>query len=255
MEFKETSIKSVSKALALLDLLALEDIAFQGLALSVLAERIGVPLNTAHNLLKTLQQCGYVAIKSRGIYTAGPKCAQMGRVAHSADPATRQRLLAELHRFVDAEGEACVCYILVNGERQLVASVDSTHAVRVSQASIEDAPFFARVTGRMLAACADEDELQQILSRQGWPGALWDGIDNAAALEDALARIRAHGWCLMNDTQAGLVAIACPILGKNGRVWGVAGTYAPAYRCDAARREELLARLRELAAQMSWIGA
>lgn len=240
-------VKSVVKAMALLDRIALDDAARQGVTLSVLAQELGLPQNTVHNLLKTLIVSGYVAQQGRGVYVAGPKCAQIGRVSQCADPHVYQRVMASLHRFVDAEGEACVCSTLVNGERVTVAVVDSTHTVSVSHATIDGEPFFAKCTGRMLAACATDAELQQILTRQGMPGPRWNDIHEEKHLRSELKKLREQGYSLLNDPRDELVAIACPISDGIDPPWGTLATYAPAYRCSEERCRQLLARLQAVA--------
>lgn len=244
-------VKSLHKALALLDRLALGDSARQGVPLATLAHEFAMPVNTVHNLVKTLVSCGYAARISRGLYAAGPKCRQLARVAQCAEPSTKACVLRELHRFVDVEKEACVCSILANGERVMVGVVDSTHAVRVAQATVEAVPFFGRATGRMLAAMADAAELQQILDRQGLPGANWDGLADDDALRRELARMRKQGWCGVTDADQGLVGIACPVLLANGDCWGVLGAYAPVYRCDQRRCRQLLVSLKQSASALA----
>lgn len=240
-------VKSVQKALSLLDRIAFDDVSRQGVSLSELAKQFGMPQNTTHNLLKSLISGGYVALRERGVYVAGPKCAQLGRVAQCTETRVQQRVMAALHRFVDAEGEACVCSILANGERLMVGVVDSTHTVRVSRATFSGDPFFAKPTGRMLAASASKAELQQILSRQGMPGQYWDDIQDEAHLYAELAKLRTQGWCLVNNEQQELVAIACPITDGVEPAWGTLAMYAPAYRCSSVRRQQLLERLRDIA--------
>ena len=244
-------VKSLHKALVLLDRLALGDLARRGVALTDLAREFGLPANTAHNLLKTLVACGYAARTARGLYAVGPKFGQIARVQQGSDPLTRDRILRELQRFVEAEGEGCVCVILVQGERVTVGAVESTQSVRVAQATVQDAPFFAKPTGRLLAAMADEVELQQILARHGLPGAYWDGIDNEAALRPELARLRQQGWCEVSEADSEVVSLAWPVLTPAGGTWGVVGTFAPAYRCPAARRRQLRRALQGLAASVS----
>ncbi len=234
-------VKSVQKALGLLDQIVLEDVTGHGVALAELAKTAGIPLNTAHNLLKSLVACGYVALNGRGVYVAGAKCRQMGLIARFADAGTRSRLLAELQRLVDEEGEACVCTILVNGARVMVGSVDSTHAVRVAHATIESVSFFGKATGRMLAATADAEERREILERQGLPGPDWDGIADETSLQQALESVRADGYCLISDQE--FLAIGCPVFRADGKAWGALGIYAPAYRCSEERRLRLLQSL------------
>lgn len=253
MENRRVPVKSVQKALMLLDRIALGDLTRRGVLLADLAQETGLPVNTTHNLLKTLVSSGYVTVQSRGVYSAGPKCTQIGRVSQCANPRIQQRLLAALQRFVDTEGESCVCVLLVNGERVIVGAVDSTHAIRVVNSTVEKAPFFVKATGRMLAAVATEAELEQILERQGWPGDCWDGITDATALSRALATIRETGWCQAQDHHGELVGLAVPVPERNGRTWGVLGTFAPAFRCPAERIEEMIPRLQQIAADFSSI--
>ncbi|HEY3415146.1 MAG TPA: IclR family transcriptional regulator C-terminal domain-containing protein [Armatimonadota bacterium] len=246
----QSSVKSVVKAMALLDRIALDDVSHKGVTLASLAQELGLPQNTAHNLLKSLVASGYVAQQGRGIYVAGPKCAQIGRVTQCADPRTYQRVMASLHKFVDAEGEACVCSTLINGERVTVAVVDSTHTVSVSHALVDGEPFWAKSTGRMLAASAGEAELQQVIARQGMPGRHWNDIGDEAGLRAALSETRSQGFSLLHDERAELVAIACPITDGANPVWGTLATFAPAYRCPEKRRRQLLERLRAVAGDL-----
>lgn len=47
-------VKSVTKAMVLLDRIALGDVSRQGMTLTALAHELDIPQNTAHNLLKSL---------------------------------------------------------------------------------------------------------------------------------------------------------------------------------------------------------
>ncbi len=249
----EVPVKAVQKAMALLDRIALEDVSRQGVSLSELAEEFNWPLNSTHNLLKTLMACGYIAQSARGVYMAGTKCDQIRRLGQCTDPGTLNRLLGKLQEFVDTHGEGCVCAILTQGRRVIVGRVDCTHAIRVSQARVENAPFFDLPTSRMLAATAGPEELRQILSRNGMPGKHWNSITDQAALAIELEKLRKQGWCLAEDTKKDLVGIAAPILESDGRAWGALGTFAPIYRCTPEKQEELRLALCRYAKDLSAI--
>ncbi len=243
-------VQSVVKALALLDRLALGDARRQGVSLASLAAEFGWPLNSTHNLLKTLVGCDYVALRGRGVYGAGSKCEQMRRVAGCANAAVRERVLRVLRAYADAENEGCVCVMLADGQRVMVGAVDGNHAIRVSHATVEATPFFAKATGRMLAALADERELAQVVARHGLPGEQWNGLDDLETLRAELAKLRRQGWCEIEQIEDEVVALACPILDADGGPWGALGAFAPAYRCPAERRRQLLDRLRATAREL-----
>jgi DNA-binding IclR family transcriptional regulator len=249
------TVQSVRKAMALLDCLAFDDMAREGLPLARLAQACGLPTNTAHSILKTLVEAGYAAQLARGVYAAGPRCAQLARAALVGDDAFRARVREALAAFVAVEGEACVCATLVDGARVVLASLDSTRAIRVARSEVEDVPFFAKPTGRMLAAFADDEARRRILERHGMPGATWDGIADKATFLAALDALRGQGWCVVEDRAEGLVSLAVPVLAPDGAPWGAIGAFAPSYRCPPERyttvRQSLVALASALTAVLA----
>jgi len=243
-------VRSVAKALGLLDAVIQADLSGRAVTLGELAEQAGMRPNSAHNLIKTLVSCGYARQRARGQYEMGSKCRQLGRISSIGAAATQPAVLECLRRFAERYGETCVLAALVNGERVILAQVDSSQAVRVSHATARAEPFFAKPTGRLLAAISDEAELQQILTRQEMPGKHWDGIRSEAKLRRALAALREASVCIVEDTQQDLVALAVPVAAESDRTRCVLGAFAPLYRCDAARRDELLKGLRRSAGEL-----
>jgi len=248
---RRVPVRSVRKALDVLDLLVEADLAGRPAPLADLAERLAMPVNSVHNLLKTMVACGYAEQRGRGLYVPGSKCRQLGQVNRLAGPGASEAVTAALQRFADAQGEACLLTVLVNGDRAVVRYVDCDQAVRVSRTTVEEIPFFEKPTGRMLAAIADEAELQQILRRHGLPGARWNRIGSEAALRRELAALRKKGYCRTGPPGSPLVALACPVASPGQRAWGVAGTFAPSYRCTVSREKSLLKALKKLATELA----
>jgi IclR family acetate operon transcriptional repressor len=240
-------VRSLKKALDLLDLIIEADLCETEATLGGLARRMKLRANSVHNLLKTMEACGYVEKTGHGVYRQGLKCRQLG-LLNRLGAAVRTRLKA----LAAQEGEACVLATLVNGARVVVSSVDSTQSIQVSHAILEDRPFFSLATGRILAATANEEELRQIVERHGLPGKLWNHITSAAALRTALEEVRKQGWCRV-DTVDGLVGMACPVCGPDGQPWGALGLYAPAFRCPPAQCERLAQALCRAAGEFSAI--
>ncbi|MFP4580060.1 MAG: IclR family transcriptional regulator [Candidatus Sumerlaeia bacterium] len=243
------AVKSVLKALDLLDAIVLNQATSTGMALKDMAEANGLPVNTAHNLIKSLETCGYVERRERGIYAPGEKCLELGRTALSTHYASRRKILPVLQDFVEKEGEALVCTTLFQGERITIARIESTHAIRVAHSMIEQTPLFSKPTGRVLAAWASESQLAEIIDKHGYPCENWKGITNEKELQTALAEIREQQVC--TDEVDELVAISCPVFQLDRKPWGAIGTYAPVYRCNSKRRKELAASLKEAAESLS----
>ncbi len=247
---KAAPVQSVRKALDILDLVVEAGISSSSASLSALAEKMAMPRNSVHNLLKTLVACGYVEQRERGMYSAGIKCRQLVRLSRFESPAAREAITARMRKFANDQGEACLLVSLVNGERVVISYVDCDQAVRVSHATIEKIPFYEKPTGRLLAAIAGDLELQQILQRHGLPGAQWNDINDEQSLRDELAELRRQGYCQV-DHENGLAALACPVAAEGEQAWGVVGTYAPGYRCPPQRKKELLKALRTLASELA----
>ena len=72
---EDTKVKSLNKAITLLDILAAQD---DGLKLSELSERAGFPKSTVHALLSTMRDRGLVSQLDNGAYALGIKLFEYG---------------------------------------------------------------------------------------------------------------------------------------------------------------------------------
>src|SRR5690554_4561120 len=79
-------VRSVQKALEILDMLIFEDPACDGVSLSEIARRMAMPANSAHNLLKSMVVCNYVNQNERGHYIAGTMVEQIGSLNRLRSP-------------------------------------------------------------------------------------------------------------------------------------------------------------------------
>lgn len=242
-------VQSVKKALDLFWILAFEDIHREGVALTDLARRMGMPTNTAHNLLTTLAACGFVAHTPAGKYTVGPRCLELEKINRiTAAPAVQavRRHVEELSRKVE---EAVVFAVLCDGRRRVLWRAESNQVVRVDAASVESPNLFSVPTGRVLAAFASGGELAQIVERYGLPGKHWDGINSRERLNQALAEIQQQGYCAIVPDRSELASFACPVQDSAGRLIGSIGCYAPLFRCGAEKQKQIVAEMLQTAKQ------
>ena len=75
MSQDEVKVKSLNKAITLLDILSTED---EGMKLSALSERSGYPKSTVHAQLSTMRDRGLVSQLDNGAYTLGIKLFEYG---------------------------------------------------------------------------------------------------------------------------------------------------------------------------------
>jgi len=246
----DVPVRAVKKALDLLDLLLLETSWESGASLSALAESMGIPVNTTHNLLKTMTHCGYIARTPEGHYTVGVKVRHLGQMQRMKSDVTAHAILPVLHTLNAHVQEGLNFTFLLHGRRVLLAHVNPRQAVRVDQDLIERLSIYALATGRVLLAEGDKSEVETAIERYGMPGEQWDDIQDAATLSDALAQVRAAGCAVVEHPEYGTIAYAVSVPVPHF-VTCALGCYVPRFRCDDTRGEEILARLRESATRLT----
>ena len=249
----DVPVKSLKKALDLLDLLLAGEADDGGRMLSELARHMEMPANSAHNLLKTMAVCGYVEQTLDGRYRPGAKLRQIGRLNRFAGEAVRLRLGRLLRELGEALGEACVLATLRDGLRVVVGRVDCTQTIRIDDAREEDRSLYDVPTGRVLAAYAAPEDLAAILARNGLPGAHWDRLTTRNGLDKALAALRRAGLSVIGPDGGGVVAMACPVLDGAGRLLGALGCHAPEFRCPAEKEKRIRRELRKAADKLGEI--
>ena len=241
----EVPVKSLRKALDLLSSLAFGDPDGSGLELTVLARRHGLPANTAHNLLKTMVACGYVARSAAGRYILGPQARRLGAANRMEGDKFKEQLLAILNRHGAELNEAMVFAALRGGRRAVLARYEpERQAIRVAQRDDADVNAFNTPTGRALFAFASEEERRQMLERYGPADAVWP------TLAGDLPAIRRDGLCALLPDAAGIDAFAIPVFDAAKLLLGAVGCHAPAYRCDQACQERVVVALRHASAEL-----
>ncbi|MDD5704924.1 MAG: helix-turn-helix domain-containing protein [Kiritimatiellae bacterium] len=251
-EILQVPVRSVRKALDLLELLAFREPTRDGVPLTVLAERMGMPANTTRNLLKTMIVCGFVVQQENSSYTVGPKCLQLGRWSRFHDAAARARIETILRTLSSDLQEAVVLAALRDGRRVIVSEMNHAQpVVKVDSTMLPEVNLYDLPTGRILAAYAGRDEWQKIVAHYGWPRATWNDIVSESRWTEASAALRKAGMCIVLDPRNGLAAFSVPVLDDDGNCISALGCYAPMYRCGKARRTAILRRMRAAAADLA----
>lgn len=238
---------SLVKATQVLDLLMDQGVAGQGLSLSEIARQMQLPLNSVHSILRTLCTCEYTRLVKRGAYGLGPKLLRMASHRQIDEAVLRPRIIQLLKQCAVEQGEAYVCSVLRHGERHIFASVECGQAVKIDQTVLDDAPFYSKVSCRILTAFCSEYERQEIISRQTMPGSEWPEVSTDEDFENQLELIRNQGYLVMHDSEWDVLTIACPLLTQHGTCWGTLGSFAPHFRMGQKRQDQWVEHLRAIA--------
>lgn len=242
----DVPVKSVKKALDLLSLLVFDDPELKGFKLTDLAQRLGLPANTTHNLLKTMSTCGYVAQNESGRYRPGPQCRRIGMVNKVEGGDFKQKLADVLKRYTAQINEAMVFAALHGGKRVVLArSEPVSQIIRIDSQVVESANIYRMPTGRILTAFASPAEYRRIQDNYGEPGKNWP--DHEADLK----RIRKEERCLMLPDANGINSFSLPVRNKDGRLLGAIGCHSPAFRSGPAVQKKILNAIRLAADELA----
>lgn len=242
-------VRSVGKALRLLEMITLEDPSHEGISLTELAREIDMKLNSTRNILKTMLICGMLSQNEQRLYVPGPKILAIGRL-NLFRGARLEKIEQQLLRFSQKTQEASVFAVLHRGRRLVIARSQSSHVVKVD-AKRETANIFAHPTGRVLVAYAAPEEQALIIETNGWPGKAWNSIDNQESLTAAMQAIKKEKCCLINPDNNATTSMAVPVFDAEGNLLGALGSYAPHFRCSTATIKNMQAELFKTAEKMT----
>lgn len=242
-------IKVLQKADAILGIVARER---DKATLSDLSRSLKMHKATLSHILKALEALGFIAKNESRCYAIGP------RIAELADGARRLSLLHEIaseetKALCEQLRETVSVSILCDGIRQRIAFASCNQSVSVTvdnAVETRGAPFNT-ATGRVLMAWQEKENLRQILSQHGLPGAAWDGIASMAKLDMALAEIRRRGFAFWRSEDGQAEALAAPVFGPDKKIWAAIGIAAPVFRSRGRRRAEIIGALKSAARKMS----
>lgn len=220
------------------DVLALISASQEPIGVAQLARTLEVPTSTAHRVLATLEEAGYVTRDTTGTkYQLGLGAQELAHALLRRFPlqATSQPYL---HRLAAATGETTVLCGRVGFYRVRLASAEGTSDVHAAPRLGQTARLGDTPGGR--AILAFDDELRDAYLR-------WLGGGRASAAARALARdldrIRKAG-CVTDAYADGRANLAMPLCGPDGRAFASIAVEAAESAGGERAQRGRLARLR-----------
>ena len=243
------TVKSVEKALAILELLRKLSAENKVLTLVEVEKNIGIIPQTARNLLRTLEHCGYVRRCGHGQYEEGGKAHNLfasggilKKLREVASPIINQTM-----RDI---GESLLLVTVVNGKRAELMRMKAPDDTLRDPVWTANAEFYRMRTTRTVLAWFTMEQLDFFIERNGLPSIEdWPECEHCLeGLKRELKRIRAAGGC--NDRQGGLAAIAVPVFSPDDDIIASLGCYSPLSRTDKVRAAGIFKILQDCATSM-----
>ena len=233
----EYNVRSVDRALAILDCFDLEHTSF---SLVELAKEIQLSASTTLRLLATLENRNYLYRNpDSGRYFLGARIAQLGNaifsnmdICQAAQPYMQAlcRTYNESVGIYQRHGDSRVCITRINSNQTLrsVLTIGATN------------PLTRGASGRVLLAYASPEDQERLLS------------SDPLTTREALADLRAAGYMVSNgERDAAVESIAAPIFNAQGAVEYALFMTGPAGRFDSHSRSQMISDIRENAMKIS----
>ncbi len=252
---EETPVRSVQRALELLSVVANGE----ELSLAKLAGATALAPSTAHRLLSTMLELGFVAQNGESRkYGPGPRLLGLVSAAEQRLDALRTAALPHMTELASACGETAHLTILDGPQVIFIDQVlgQGTIRVEVKVGSRMDA--HATAAGKALLAWQPEGYLEPLLAA-GLRSFTPKTITDPDALSRDLAGVRELGWASeLEEHELGAGCVAAPIMPAAGTPVASLSVSGPTSRLRPEEFAALGARIREaadrVADSLSWSG-
>ncbi|TML70586.1 MAG: IclR family transcriptional regulator [Actinobacteria bacterium] len=213
-------VKSADRVLDILELLAAEP---EGLTLSEIGRRLAIARSSAHGLVHTLLQRGYLRQENAGSrnFRLGVRLIQLGlNVGDRLELRSTARPVLE--RLVSTTHDTALIVVPEAGELLFLDKVVSeTRDVRTDPRSSAPRPLHCTSIGKALLAALDDESAAMIVESAGLPPATEFSMTDLQALLDDLQETRRRGYAI--DRQEAVLGVCCvgaPVRDFTGRPVG-----------------------------------
>ncbi|WP_029423076.1 IclR family transcriptional regulator [Alicyclobacillus macrosporangiidus] len=243
------TVKSVDKAFWLLEVVSDHP---DGIAITELANRVGMYKSTVHRLLSTMMRRGYIEQDPKtGRYKLGYTVLDLGmKLLSSID--LRREALPYLQELAHLSNEVVHLALLDRGEVVYIDKVESANTIRMHSRVGTRVPVHATGLGKAILAFLPRREVQAIIDRYGLPKLTEHTITNRDAFLQSLQETRRTGYAFdIEEHQAGVCCVAAPVFEHSGRVVAACSVSGPSIRMGPDRLRELVPLVKEAGLRIS----
>ena len=246
---KDSRIQSVARALTILDTLAE---ARGELALHEIATRLGLPKTTAHGLISTLRDFGYIEQSAfTGKYRLGVRLFEVGNIVAQGWE-VRSVAAPYIPRLVEEMGETVHLAVLDRHEVLYIDKRESSRSLRIASQVGMRLPAHCTGVGKALMAYLTPAERLEIIRIKGLPPCTEHTLTEPGALEAELATVRERGYAVDNEEiMDSLRCVAAPIKDQSGKVVSAISLSGPISRMQGENFEKAVQLCVKTAAEIS----
>jgi IclR family KDG regulon transcriptional repressor len=244
----------VNAALSVLELL----VARGPLALSDIAQELGLAKSTLHRICSVLVERGWASRDEDGRFALGIRALGIGARAGELPIITAFRGAATS---ILTRHDETVCLAVVDGDESVFIAVEETsQPVRLVTHVGSRTPAFASASGRVTLAERPAESVDGEYGGRPLVTPTGRRLRGVSELHEILDGVRRDGFAENHEeTAIGLYAVSIPVHNSSGVVLAAITICVPTSRMSPERRELLVADLRaagrQLSADVAWLPA
>jgi IclR family acetate operon transcriptional repressor len=222
------------------------------LALSDIAASCGLPAPTAFRILGLLEGAGLIQREPTGkTYGIGHRLARLGLdVMSNNDPRGERRAI--LRRVVDDIGETCNLAMLNGDEIVYIDRVETDWSLKAELKPGSRVPLHCTSSGKLFLSQMPKAKRRRMLESLSLKRYTDNTVTDIALLEAQIDDIAETRVGVNNEElQAGVIGLAVPVVGADGRMIATVALQAPVARLPMARAMDCVPRLLEAARDMA----
>lgn len=242
-------VQSLDRAFNLLEVISGHE---YGIALTELAQRTGLPPSTAHRLLKSLEQRGYLRQdEERGLWFIGVKAFVVGSAfIRSRDIVAIARPI--MRRLMEDVGESVNLAVLDGDEAIYLSQIECRQMIRAHALPGGRAPLHGSGVGKALLAALPPDRAAALVVPLSMPALTPNTLTTHDSLLAALGTVRCAGYAVDDEEQSlGMRCVAAAVHDENAEPVAAVSVTGPSARVTVERIERLGARVVAAAQEMT----
>lgn len=246
---KKEKIKSIDKALDLLEFLSLNE---QEISITKINKKLHMGLSTTHRILTTLKSRGYIIQNQKTAkYRLGIKLFELGCAVQSTTHLV-EITKPYLKQLSQSTNETANLAILEGKEVIYLATIESPEILRTEIRPGTRTPAHCTALGKVLLASISDWEFESLYKSDEPLSSLTSkSISSLKELKKHLKKVRIQGYAVdREEYKIGINCLGAPIFGRNGAITAISIT-GPASRFTLNEMEKVKSKLIAISKEIS----
>ncbi|PAE09177.1 IclR family transcriptional regulator [Terribacillus saccharophilus] len=241
------SVKSAKRVLEIFELLTSYP---NGLTIKEISGLLSSPQSSTFNVVKTLEDNGYLTSDIGKKYTLGAKLIEIGNSAMESMDLSKIGTphLTELGQYVQ---ETVFMAVLSDEELFYISKIDNNRSIRTTAQPGLRKPLYCTGLGKAFLAFMPADLRDSILERTELVPITEKTLTDRSMLEAQLETFYAQGYSIDDEeNEEGLYCLAAPVFGAGNKLMAAVSVAGPKERMTS-RKQDIIVRLKETTKRIS----